>query len=42
MEKNKENGMETGGSIGFVELNLSYYTGETLSFTIYTHCGHFS
>ena len=37
MEKKMENEMETGGNIGIKELNLSYYIGETLFFTTYTH-----
>ena len=35
-----ENEMETGGNVGIKELNLRYYFGETLSFTIYTHYGN--
>ena len=38
MEKNMENEMETGGI--YKELELSYYIGETLLFTIYTHYGN--
>ena len=37
MEKKMENEMETGGILGFKELKLSYYIGETLLFTIYIH-----
>ena len=40
MEKKMENEMETGGNIGIKELKLSYYIGETLLFTIYTHYGN--
>ena len=40
MEKKMENEMETGGIEGFRELKLSYYIGETLLFTIYTHYGN--
>ena len=40
MEKKMENEMETGGIEGFKELKLSYYNGETLSFTIYNHYGN--
>ena len=39
MEKKMENEMETGGIWGFKEQKLSYYIGETLLFTIYTHYG---
>ena len=42
MENNMEHEMETEGVLGFMELNLSHYSGETLLFTIYTHCGHLS
>ena len=37
MEKNMENGMETGEIKGFQELNLSYYIGEIILTIIYTH-----
>ena len=37
MEKKMENEMEAGGIQGFKELELSYYIGESLLFTIYTH-----
>ena len=40
MEKKMENEMETGGKKGVKELNSSYYIGETLLFTIYTHYGN--
>ena len=40
MEKKMENEMETGEIQGYKELNLSYYIGETLLFTIYTHYGN--
>ena len=40
MEKNMENEMEPGGNRGIKELKLSYYIGETLLFTIYTHYGN--
>ena len=40
MEKKMENEMETGGIKGFKELNLSYYIGVTILFTIYTHYGN--
>ena len=40
MEKNMENEMETGEIEGLKELKLSYYIGETLLFTIYTHYGN--
>ena len=40
MEKNMENEMDTGGIWGFRERKLSYYIGETLLFTIYTHYGN--
>ena len=40
MQKNMENEMETGGIWGFKELKLSYYIGETLLCTIYTHYGN--
>ena len=40
MEKKMENEMETGGIEGFKEPKLSYYIGETLLFTIYTHYGN--
>ena len=40
MEKNMENDMETGGILGFREFKLSYYIGEALLFTIYTHYGN--
>ena len=40
MDKKMENEMETGGIQGFQELKLSYYIGETLLFTIYTHYGN--
>ena len=40
MEKNMENEMETRGIQGCKELKLSYYIGETLLFTIYTHYGN--
>ena len=35
-----EKKMETGGIEGFKGLKLSYYIGETLLFTIYTHYGN--
>ena len=38
MEKKMENEMETGGIQGF-KVKLSHYIGETLLFTIHTHCG---
>ena len=41
MEKKMENEMETGGIQGFKGPKLSYYTGETLSFTMYTHYRNF-
>ena len=41
MEKKMVNELETGRISGFKELELSYYIGETLLFTIYTHFGHF-
>ena len=40
MDKKMENEMETGGILGFKELNLSCHIGETLLFTIYTHYGN--
>ena len=41
MEKKMENEMGTGKKKkGFKELKLSYYIGEILSFTIYTHYGN--
>ena len=40
MEKKMENEMETGGILGFKELTLSYYNGESFLYTIYTHCGN--
>ena len=40
MENKMKNEMETGGISGFKELELSYYIGETLLSTIYTHYGN--
>ena len=40
MEKKMENEMEAGGILGIKELELSYYIGETLLFTICTHYGN--
>ena len=40
MEKKMENEMEAGGIEGFKERKLSFYIGETLLFTIYTHYGN--
>ena len=40
MEKKIENAMETWGIKGSKEINLSYYIGETLVFTMYTHYGN--
>ena len=40
MEKKMENAMETGRIWRVKELKLSYYIGETLLFTIYTHYGN--
>ena len=40
MDKKMENEMETGGILGFSELKLSYYIGETLLSTIYTRYGN--
>ena len=40
MEIKMENEMEAGGIWGSGELKLSYYIGETLSITIYTHYGN--
>ena len=39
MEKNMENEMETGGILRFKDLKLSYFHGETILFTMYTHYG---
>ena len=39
-EKKMENEMETEGILGVRELNLSFYIGETLLFTTYTHSGN--
>ena len=38
MEETLENDFNTGGILK--ECNLSYYIGETISFTIYTHCAN--
>ena len=37
MQKKMENEMETGGIYGFKEHSLSYFFGETILSTIYTH-----
>ena len=36
-EHNMENEMETRGTWGFTELNLSYYIGESIFITMHTH-----
>ena len=40
MERKMENEMEAGGILGFKEVKLSYYIGETLLFIIETHYGN--
>ena len=40
MDQNMENEMQTGEIQGFKELKISYYTGETPLFAIYTHYGN--
>ena len=39
MEKNMGNEMEPVEILGFKELKLSYYLGETILITVYTHSG---
>ena len=40
MEKNMENVIESGGLLGFKELSLSYYMGETTVFTTHSDNGN--
>ena len=40
MKKKMENEMKTRGMQGFKELSSSYYIGETILITVYTHYGN--